>query len=74
MLKASQCESLIAHSPEQYVAIADRLANDTEQLLFLRKNLRQMTFDGGFSNAQAFAKKFDHAFDTMLTNAQTHIL
>jgi predicted O-linked N-acetylglucosamine transferase (SPINDLY family)/glycosyltransferase involved in cell wall biosynthesis len=66
LLAAAGCDDLIAQTPEQYVCIAARLANDPERLRYLRSNLRRMSFEHGLGNSKAFARKLESAFISML--------
>ncbi len=69
LLHASGCGELVAKTKKEYVQIAVDLAADPKRLNHYRKNLRQMMFDFGFSDTQAYAKKLEAAYVDMLQMA-----
>jgi protein O-GlcNAc transferase len=69
LLQSSGCPELIAGSPEEYVRLAARLANDADRLKYYRGNLRNLTTQSGFNNAAAFATRLESAFSEMLKRA-----
>ena len=53
---------LIANSPEEYVAIAQRLAGDLERLAALRAGLRERMANSPLMNAQGFTHNLEAAY------------
>jgi protein O-GlcNAc transferase len=66
MLMASGLHDLVASSPDDYIAIASRLAADSSRLVQLRAQLRTMVCEHGFSDVKLFASRLEAAFETML--------
>ena len=66
LLAASGCEDLVAHSFDEYIAIAKNLAADKEKLIFYRKNIRTMMKTHGFGDPVHFARKIDRMFEQMM--------
>jgi predicted O-linked N-acetylglucosamine transferase (SPINDLY family) len=56
---------LVAHSEEEYLAIAQRLAADQARRADLRTRLRGMVLSSPLCDAPAFAKRLDEAFRRM---------
>jgi predicted O-linked N-acetylglucosamine transferase (SPINDLY family) len=67
LLKAGGCPELIGETPEDYIAIAVALAQDSERLLFLRHNLRRLYQEHGLGNSGRFARQLEDAYRDMLT-------
>lgn len=66
LLAACGLEDLIAHSEDEYVQIAMRLAADAARLARIRKTLRnEMCRKNGFSDTAAFAREFGVALREM---------
>lgn len=70
ILCASGCGDLVANTPEEYVEIAGRLAEDLPRLDHYRANLRQMMFDHGLSDTRGYAKKLEDAYRDMLSQVE----
>jgi predicted O-linked N-acetylglucosamine transferase (SPINDLY family) len=66
ILHACGLGSLVADTPESYVAIAGRLAADPERLSSYRKDLRRMVVAHGFSDSQRFVRGLEDAYREML--------
>ena len=66
LLYACGCDDLVAKTDQEYVNIAVELAGNPERLEHYRSNLRQMMFDHGFSDTQAYAKKLEDAYVDMM--------
>ena len=66
LLTAAGCADFIADTPEHYVDIGVRLANDPERLLELRRNLRTMLVVHGLGDSRAFARMLENAFLDMV--------
>lgn len=66
LVTAAGCADFIAETPEQYVAIAARLAADLPARRKLRRALRQMSIDHGLGDSAAFAQDLENAYVEML--------
>ena len=66
ILHTSGLPDLAVASEEQYIETAARLAADTDRLIHLRHNLRQISYDHGSGNPDAFARDLEDAYDDML--------
>ncbi|MEI6827421.1 MAG: hypothetical protein WCK54_17645 [Desulfuromonadales bacterium] len=66
LLMTSGCPELIAKSPDEYINLAARLAENNNLLADYRHNLRARTRQYGFNNASDFAKKIEHAYLNMV--------
>jgi len=67
LLAAAGCADLVADSPEQYVAIAKRLAGDPARLTQLRHRLRDMSIEYGLGDSVGFARRLEDAYADMLS-------
>jgi predicted O-linked N-acetylglucosamine transferase (SPINDLY family) len=67
LLAAAGCSDLVAHSPEEYIAIATKLATDPARLTFLRNNLRAMSLRHGLGDSALFARRLEAAYREMLS-------
>ena len=67
LLAAAGCADLAADSPEQYIAIAQRLAADPARLANLRQRLRDMSIEHGLGDSAGFARHLEHAYIEMLS-------
>lgn len=67
LLAAAGCADLAADSPEQYIAIAKRLAGDPARLADLRRRLRDMSIEHGLGDSVSFARRLEEAYIDMLT-------
>jgi hypothetical protein len=67
LLAAAGCSDLVADSPEQYVAIAKRLAGDPARLTRLRHELRDMSIEYGLGDSVGFARRLEDAYVDMLS-------
>jgi protein O-GlcNAc transferase len=56
---------LVAHSPDEYVAIAARLADDLPRLAALRATLRQRLEDSALMDGKRFARNIESAYRMM---------
>src|SRR5262249_2758488 len=59
LLAAAGCSDLVAHSPEQYVDLAVRLAADRPRLEFLRRHLRSMSVNHGLGDSRSMARRLE---------------
>lgn len=66
LVTAAGCPDLVAHTADDYVALAARLARDSSRLIHLRQNLRRMSFEHGLGNSTQFARNLERAFGEML--------
>lgn len=66
LLASSGCSELIASTPDEYVELAFRLAHDEKQLAYYRTNLRKLTKQHGFNDADTFARNIENAFRAMM--------
>jgi len=57
---------LVAETPEQYIDIAARLADDLPRLKTLRRTLREMSIVNGLADSQQFARNLERAYTEML--------
>jgi predicted O-linked N-acetylglucosamine transferase (SPINDLY family) len=71
LLAAAGCPDLVAESPEQYIAIAKRLAADPARLADLRRRLRDLSIEHGLGDSEGFARRLEHAYVDMLTRVGT---
>jgi predicted O-linked N-acetylglucosamine transferase (SPINDLY family) len=69
LVTAAGCSSLIGRTIEQYIDIAATLAEDSDRLLYLRKNLRRMSLEYGLGDSKLFARRMEKAFEEMLNKA-----
>jgi predicted O-linked N-acetylglucosamine transferase (SPINDLY family) len=67
LLAAAGCADLAAESPEQYIAIAQRLAADPARLIDLRRRLRDMSIEHGLGDSVGFARRLEDAYVDMLS-------
>jgi predicted O-linked N-acetylglucosamine transferase (SPINDLY family) len=67
LLAAAGCADLVADSPEQYIAIAKRLAGDPARLTRLRHDLRDMSIEYGLGDSVGFARRLEDAYVDMLS-------
>lgn len=67
LLAAAGCADLVADSPEQYIAIAKRLAGDAPYLAHLRDRLRDMSIEHGLGDSAGFARRLEDAYVDMLS-------
>ncbi|MBS0522275.1 MAG: glycosyltransferase [Proteobacteria bacterium] len=67
LLAAAGCADLAADSPEQYIAIAQRLAGDPVRLADLRRRLRDMSIEHGLGDSVGFARRLEDAYVDMLS-------
>jgi predicted O-linked N-acetylglucosamine transferase (SPINDLY family) len=56
---------LVAHSPEEFVAIAKTLSEDSPRLVRLRTALRAMAFEHGFSDSRRFCRDIEAGYRDM---------
>jgi protein O-GlcNAc transferase len=56
---------LVARSPDEYVAIAARLASDLPRLALLRSTLRERLESSPMMDTQRFAPQIEFAYRTM---------
>jgi Glycosyl transferase family 41/Glycosyl transferase family 2 len=63
---AAGCADLVGETPEQYIDLAARLANDLPRLRYLRQNLRRMSFECGLADSTLFARRLEAAYVDML--------
>jgi len=66
LLTAAGCADLIANSQEEFVDLAAKLALDTNRLVSLRRNLRQIYTAGGLNDSVRFARNLEGAYLEML--------
>jgi hypothetical protein len=69
LLAAAGCADLVAKSPEQYIAIAKRLAGDPARLAELRRHLRHLSIEHGLGDSVRFARRLEDAYVDMLSRA-----
>lgn len=62
LLSSIGLEELIAQTPDDYVAIASRLAGDTARLSALRASLRQRMQQSRLCTGNTFAQDVEHAY------------
>jgi predicted O-linked N-acetylglucosamine transferase (SPINDLY family) len=67
LVAAAGCADLAAESPEQYIAIAKRLAGDPARLADLRERLRDMSIAHGLGDSVGFARRLEDAYVDMLS-------
>lgn len=67
LLAAAGCADLVADSPEQYIAIAKRLAGDAKRLAHLRHHLRDLSIKHGLGDSVGFARRLEDAYVNMLS-------
>jgi predicted O-linked N-acetylglucosamine transferase (SPINDLY family) len=65
LLNAVGLGELIAHTPEAYVALAARLANDQSRLAAMRSSLRERLAASPLMNAPEFARNVERAYRQM---------
>ena len=63
---AAGCADLVGETPEQYIDIAARLANDLPRLRNLRQNLRRMSVEYGLADSTLLARRLEAAYVDML--------
>ncbi|MCA0301822.1 MAG: glycosyltransferase [Proteobacteria bacterium] len=66
LLAAAGCPELVGNSPEEYVAVAAKLAAEPDKLVYLRTNLRRMSVEHGLGDSKRFARRLEEAFTRML--------
>ena len=66
LVTASGCSDLVATTPDQYVSLAAGLATSSDRLVYLRHNLRRMSYEHGLGDSKRFARKIEAAFIDML--------
>lgn len=74
LVTAGGCADLIAESPEEYIDIAARLANDLPRLRHLRQNLRRMSIEHGLGDSTLFARRLENAYREMLGATRTRTI
>jgi glycosyltransferase involved in cell wall biosynthesis len=67
LVTAAGCADLVADSPEQYIAIAKRLAEDPARLAHFRRRLRDMSIEHGLGDSAGFARRLEQAYVDMLS-------
>jgi predicted O-linked N-acetylglucosamine transferase (SPINDLY family) len=67
LVAAAGCPDLVGESPEEYIAIAKRLAGDPARLADLRRNLREMSIEHGLGDSTLFARRLEDAYVDMLS-------
>lgn len=65
LLKAVAMEELVAHTTDEYVALAVRLASDRSQLAALRTSLRERLEASPLMNAPEFVRNVEKAYRQM---------
>ncbi len=71
LLHAVGLDDLVADSPDQYVAITERLAGDKNGLQQLRSSLRDRLASSPLMAHTAFTRQLEAAFTSMCTGATT---
>ena len=66
LLAAAGCPELVGNTPEEYVAVAAKLAGEPDKLVFLRTNLRRMSVEHGLGDSKRFAERLEEAYVRML--------
>ncbi len=65
LMQALGMEDWIAHSDEEYIQKAVDIANNRDQLLKTKKNLRNQLLNSPLCDSKAFAQKFETALKSM---------
>ena len=65
LLNAAGLGELIAHTPEEYVALAARLADDRSRLAAMRSSLRERLAASPLMNAPEFVRNVERAYRQM---------
>jgi predicted O-linked N-acetylglucosamine transferase (SPINDLY family) len=66
LLRACGLAECVAHTPDEFAAVAARLAADRARLRFLRQNLRSMAHEHGLSDVVGFTRSLEDAYTEML--------
>lgn len=66
LLTAAGLPELVGNSPEEYVAVAAKLAGEPDKLVRLRTDLRRMCVDHGLGDSRRFARRLEDAYVEML--------
>jgi len=66
LVTAAGCAELVGETPDDYIEIAARLANDSPRLVGLRRNLRDMSVRHGLGDSRLHAYRLDRAYLDML--------
>ena len=66
LLTAAGLPELVGNSPEEYVAVAARLAGEPDKLVRLRTELRRMCVEHGLGDSRRFARNLEAAYVEML--------
>jgi protein O-GlcNAc transferase len=69
VLTAIGLDSWIAHTPEEYIAIAARTAGNVNELRELRASLRDRMANSPLCDGAAFTRKLEHAYRQMIEAA-----
>jgi predicted O-linked N-acetylglucosamine transferase (SPINDLY family) len=67
ILSAIELTELIAHTPEEYINICLKLANNTEHLQQLRTNLRERMQASSLMDETGFTQHLENVFQRMIT-------
>jgi protein O-GlcNAc transferase len=65
ILKTLGLEELIAYTPEEYVEICVKLANDLNYLQQLRMEMRERMLSSPLMDGQAFTRELEFYYRTM---------
>jgi predicted O-linked N-acetylglucosamine transferase (SPINDLY family) len=68
LLTSVGLDELIAHDIDEYLTIAEQLANDRARLTGLSRSLRQKVSASSLCDAPAFARKIEAAYRSMWRN------
>jgi protein O-GlcNAc transferase len=71
LLTAAGGEDLVARSPEEYIAIAKRLAGDPARLARMRSRQRDLVIERGLGDSVRFARQLEDAYVDMLSRGAT---
>jgi predicted O-linked N-acetylglucosamine transferase (SPINDLY family) len=66
ILTAAGMSDYIAHTPDEYVAIAQKLASSPDTLAALRQGLRARMAQSVLCNGKAFTKRLEEAYRRIL--------
>jgi hypothetical protein len=66
LVAGSGLPECVAHSPDEYISIAVRLATKSEQLLEWRFRLREIITESGFNSSKQFCRSLEDAYRDML--------